>query len=121
MRWRGASSIAMAVVALAGCSSDGPFDGSVAAAAEKVEIEGVEDRWIVTVDADLGRNPLSGQEVQVAFDAEDLSCDDGRALDPGELEVGDRVAIDPAPSDGHDATDPVTIAASSLAVECEAS
>ncbi|MDY7100819.1 MAG: hypothetical protein S0880_06490 [Actinomycetota bacterium] len=120
MRWKVLAGVGVvsALLALVDCSSDDPFDGTVTAPAEQGE--GVEDRWVVTIDADLGANPVSGQDVQVAFDAGDLTCDDDRALDPADLAIGDRVTVEPVSGGGVETMDPPIIGATSVVVECGA-
>ncbi len=112
---------AMAMAAtLAGCSAPfpSPMAGTVVTTEQGPSTEGRE-RWVTTIFLDQGQI-VGSADVQVAFFADDLQCDDGEPVPdgPAGLVVGTRLVVDFDPDAPIDTTDPPIVNGLRVTASC---
>ncbi len=110
---------AMASVVV-GCSAPfpSPMAGTVITTEQGPSTDGRE-RWVTTIFLDQGQ-VVGSADVQVAFFADDLQCEDGEPVPdgPAALEVGTRLVVDFDPDAPIDEGDPPTVDGLRVTASC---
>lgn len=116
------TAVAAVLAAATACSAPfpSPMAGTVIKTEQGAPVDGRE-RWVTTIFLDQGQ-VVGSADVQVAFWAEDLHCDDGEPVPdgPAGLVVGTRLIVDFDPDAPVEAMDPPIVNGLEVTASCPA-